>query len=329
MTDLSTTWLGLRLRNPIVVSSSSLTGSLDKLKELEAAGAGAVVLKSIFEEQINLEADKIDDALHAGAGFAEGSSSFFSDMPMDFGPTEYLDLLKSAKQSLKIPVVASINCVSKGRWTDYAAKIQSAGADALELNLYFIPTDVARSGADIETQYIDIVRDVRTHTALPLSVKLHPFLTSIPNMVAKVAQAGANGVTLFNRFYQPNIDVDDLKIAHTLQLSRPEDALLPLRWIALLHGRVPVDLAATSGIHDGRGAVKMLLAGASVAQVASVLFKHKPAHLGEILREFEAWMKEKQYASVADFRGLLSQKSNPEPAAFERAQYIKILVGHD
>ncbi len=329
MTDLSTTWLGLKLRNPMVVSSSSLTGSLDKLKAVEAAGAGAVVLKSIFEEQLLVEAEKMDETLSAGAGFQEATTSFFADIPMDYGPEEYLKLISDAKKSLKIPVVASINCVSRGAWSEYSKKIESAGADALELNLYFVPTDPMRTGADIEKVYLDVVRDVRSHTRLPISVKLHPFLTSIPHMVGKIAEAGANGVTLFNRFYQPNFDVEKLEIVNTLQLSRPEDALLPLRWIAILYGRVKVDFAATSGIHDGRGAVKMVLAGASVTQVASVIFKYKVAHIGQMLRDFEGWMKEKGYGSVADFRGLLSQKSNPDPAAFERAQYIKTLVGHD
>lgn len=329
MTDLSTTWLGLKLRNPIVVSSSSLTGSMDKLKVVESAGAGAVVLKSIFEEQLMLEAEKLDESLQAGAGFQEATSSFFANIPLEFGPEEYLKLISDAKKGLKIPVIASINCVSKGTWSEYAKKIENAGADALELNLYFVPTDPMRTGSDIEKAYLDVVRDVRTQTRLPISVKLHPFLTSIPHMVSRVAEAGANGVTLFNRFYQPNFDVDKLEIVNTLQLSRPEDSLLPLRWIAILYGRVKVDFAATSGIHDGRSVVKMLLAGASVAQVASVIFKHKATHLGEMLREVEAWMKEKEYASVGDFRGILSQKSNPEPAVFERAQYIKTLVGHD
>jgi dihydroorotate dehydrogenase (fumarate) len=329
MTDLSTTWLGLKLRNPIVVSSSSLTGSLDKLKEAEAAGVGGVVLKSIFEEQLTLEAQEIESKLQAGAGFQEATSSYFADIPMDYGPADYLKLIGDAKKGLKIPVVASINCISAGSWSEYAKKIEGAGADAIELNLYFLPTDPKRSGGDIEKVYLDVVHDVRKRTRLPISVKLHPFLTSIPHMVARIAEAGANGVTLFNRFYQPNFDVDKLEIANTLQLSRPEDALLPLRWIAILYGRVKVDFAATSGIHDGRAVVKMILAGASVTQVASVIFKHKTQHVGEMLRELEGWMKEKEYASVADFRGMLSQKSNPDPAAFERAQYIKTLVGHD
>jgi len=329
MTDLSTTWLGLKLRNPIVVSSSSLTGSLDKLKVVEDAGAGGVVLKSIFEEQLIIEAEKLDSTLAAGAGFQEATSSFFADIPMEWGPEEYLKLIADAKKSLKIPVIASVNCVSQGSWSEYAKKIETAGADALELNLYFVPTDPMRTGADIEKAYLDVVRDVRKQTRLPISVKLHPFLTSIPHMVTKIAEAGANGVTLFNRFYQPNFDVDKLEIVNTLQLSRPEDALLPLRWIAILFGRVKVDFAATSGVHDGRSVVKMVLAGASVTQVASVIFKHKASHIGEMLRELESWMKDKEYASLADFRGLLSQQSNPDPGAFERAHYIKTLVGHD
>ena len=325
MTDLSTTWLGLKLRNPIVVSSSSLTGSLDKLKAVEAAGAGAVVLKSIFEEQLLVEAEKMDETLSAGAGFQEATSSFFADIPMDYGPDEYLKLISDAKKSLKIPVVASINCVSRGSWSEYSKKIESAGADALELNLYFVPTDPLRTGADIEKVYLDVVRDVRSHTRLPISVKLHPFLTSIPHMVGKIAEAGANGVTLFNRFYQPNFDIDQLEIVNTLQLSRPEDALLPLRWIAILYGHVKASLALTTGIHSAEDAVKAIMAGADIANIASVLLEHGAGAITDLVSGVSRWMEEHEYESMAQMKGALSQQNVAEPAAFERANYMKVL----
>jgi dihydroorotate dehydrogenase (fumarate) len=329
MTDLSTTYLGLKLRNPIVVSSSSLTASVDKVRALDDAGAGGVVLKSIFEEQLSHDAERIETSLSAGAGFAEATNAYFADIPMDLGPGEYYKLVENTKKAVEIPVIASINCTHAGAWAEYAKGLESSGADALELNLYFLATDTTRKGSDIESQYLEVVREVRSRVKMPIAVKLSPFLTSVPHMVTSLAQAGAQGAVLFNRFYQPNFDLDDLGIRSTLDLSRPEDALLPLRWIALLYGRVSADLAATTGVHDGKTVAKMILAGAAVTQVASALYRHKAGHLTVMLRELEAWMKNKEYASIAEMRGILSQKSNPNPEAFERAQYIKVLVGHD
>ena len=330
MTDLSTNYMGLELPNPLVVSSSSLTDSAEKIKSYEAAGAGGVVLKSIFEEQINKEAEDLNAALEQGAhSFPEAAGSYFADIPIEIGPGEYLRLIEDAKKAVKIPVIASINCVSASNWTSYAKRIESAGADALELNLYYLPTDPATTSADIEKKYIDIVKQVRAEVKLPIAVKLGPFLTSIPHTVAEIAKAGANGVVLFNRFYQPDFDLDELQIASNLRLSRPEDVLLPMRWIAILNGRVDVDMAATSGIHDGKAALKVIGAGAKVAQVASAIFKHKAAHLGVMLGQMEGWLKEREYASLNDFRGALSQKNLKDSDAFERAQYIKVLVGHD
>lgn len=330
MTDLSTTYLGLKLRNPLVASSSSLTGSVDKIKGLADAGAGAVVLKSIFEEQINKEAEDMNAALEQGAhSFPEAAGSYFADIPIEIGPQEYVDLVESAKKAVKIPVIASINCISANNWTNYAKHLESAGADGLELNLYYLPTDVAKSSADIEKTYVDIVHKVCSEVKLPVAVKLGPFLTSIPHTVSEISQAGAKGVVLFNRFYQPSINIEQMKITTHLQLSRPEDVLLPMRWIAILNGRVDVDFAATSGIHDGKSALKVILAGAKVAQVASAIFKHKAPHLGVMLKQMEAWLKEKEHASINEIRGILSQSKCEDPEAFERAQYIKVLVGHE
>ncbi len=330
MADLSTTYLGLRLRNPLVVSSSSLSDSVDKIQRLEEAGAGAIVLKSIFEEQILREGEDFDRKLSQGAGaFAEAADGYFADIPMEIGPREYLRLLEGAKKAVKIPVLGSINCVDAQNWGKYAKELESAGADAIELNIYFLPVSPERKGADIEQQYYAAVEHVRGSVKLPIAVKLNPFLTSVPNVVSEIAKRGANGVVLFNRFYQPNFDLEELQLSSQLQLSRPEDALLPLRWIALLYGRIKVDFAATSGVHDGKTALKALVAGANVAQVCSAIFKHKAPHIATMLREMEAWLNEKEYASVNDIRGIMSQKSTPNPEAFERAQYIKLLVGHD
>lgn len=330
MTDLSTTYLGLELRNPLVVSSSSLTDSADKIKSYEEAGAGAVVLKSIFEEQITKEAEDMNAALEQGShSFPEAAGSYFADIPMEIGPGEYVRLLENAKKAVKIPVIASINCVSARSWTKYAKRLEDAGADALELNLYYLPTDPAKTSADIEKTYVDIVSRVRSEVKLPVAVKLGPFLTSIPHTVSEIAKAGAKGAVLFNRFYQPNIDLDELALSSHLHLSRPEEVLLPMRWIAILSSRVDIDFAATTGIHDGKAALKVILAGAKVAQVASTIFKHKAPHLGVMLRDMEAWLKDKEYASVNEIRGILNQSKVEDPEAFERAQYIKVLVGHD
>jgi dihydroorotate dehydrogenase (fumarate) len=226
-------------------------------------------------------------------------------------------------------VFASLNCVTPKNWEKYARQIEDAGADALELNIYFLPTDPNRTSAQIEGTYLEIIEQVRKTVKLPIAVKLSPFFTAIPHMVSEIAKRGVNGVVLFNRFYQPNLDLEEMKASPQLHLSRPESCLLPMRWIALLYGRVNIDMAATTGIHDGRSALKVLFAGANVAQVCSVLFKHKSQYVGVMLREMETWLKDKEYNSIQEIRGVLSQKTCPDPEAFERAQYIKILVGHD
>jgi len=326
--DLSTTYLGLKLRNPIVVSSSSLCDSVDKIKTLEAAGAGAVVLKSLFEEQILLEDEKLASMVDHDNSFAE-ATTYFADIPMNVGPEDYVKLVASAKKEVKIPVIASLNCVGPASWEGYAKKIEAAGADALELNIYFVATDPNKTSAQIESTYLEIIEQVRKSVKLPLAVKLSSFFTSIPNMVGQIAKRGVNGAVLFNRFYQPNLDLDDMRTSSQLHLSRPEDCLLPMRWIALLHGRVNIDFAATTGIHDGRSALKVIAAGANVAQVCSAIFRHKPQHIGTMLKEMETWLKEKEYASLSDIRGILSQKTCPDAGAFERAQYIKLLVGFE
>lgn len=330
MTSLSTTYLGLKLRNPLVVSSSSLCDSPEKLQRLQEAGAGAVVLKSVFEEQIELEAQKLDQSLNAAENVSAEAAQLFADIPFEIGPGEYLSLIEKSKRAVNIPVIASMNCLHGGTWGTFAKKIAAAGADALELNLYSLQANPEKTGAQVEKEYLDAVAEVRAAVKIPLAVKLSPFFSNIPHMVAQLAARGANSVVLFNRFYQPNLDIFAMKTVSRLHLSHPDDSLLPLRWIGLMYGRIPnVEFAATSGIHDGQTALKMLLAGARVAMVCSALFKNKEQHLAHMLAEMEAWMRAKEYATVDEIRGLLSQKSNPEPQAYERSQYIKMLVGFD
>ncbi len=330
MTSLKTEWLGLNLHNPLVVSSSSLTDSVEKLKGLQEAGAGAVVLKSLFEEQLDLESRRIQESVEATDELSAEGHRYFQGIDWEVSPREYLKLIEGAKRSLSIPVVASLNCRHKGSWAAYAKQMESAGADALELNVYDIPTDPEKTGAQVEAETLETVSEARAAVKLPLNVKLSPFFSSLPNVVREVARRGANGVSLFNRFYQPNLDLDHFTSLGRLALSRVEDSLLPLRWIALLHGRVSgLELSATTGVHDGRTALKMIAAGARVAMVCSALFKNKARHLGEMLGEMESWLKEKEYASVDDLRGALSQAKCSAPADFERAQYIRMLVGFE
>ncbi len=330
MTSLSTTYLGLSLRNPLVVSSSSLTDSPEKVQRLQEAGAGAVVLKSLFEEQLELEAMRLEQSLAAGEEVSAEATRMYADIPFNSGPADYLRLVERAKAAVTMPVIASLNCLHGGKWGAYARKIAEAGADALELNLYSLQTDPLKTGAQVEKEYLDTIGEVRAAVKIPLAVKLSPFFSSIPNMVAQVAARGANGVVLFNRFYQPNLDIFSMKAVGRVELSQPDDALLALRWIGLMYGRIPnVEFAATGGVHDGQGALKMLLSGARVAMVCSTLFKNREQHLGHMLAEMEAWMRAKEYQSVDEVRGLLSQKSNPEPQVFERSQYVKMLVGFD
>lgn len=330
MASLSTSYLGLKLRNPLVVSSSSLTDSVEKLKALEQAGAGAVVLKSLFEEQLTLEARKLDASLNLTEYTSAEAASYFADVPLETGTEQYLKLIERAKAAVSLPVIASLNCLHRGQWGRYARQLESAGADALELNVYAVQTDPERTGAQVEAEYLDLVSEVRAQVKGRLAVKLSPFFSSIPNLVAELGRRGVDAVVLFNRFYQPNLDLEQMTTSSRLQLSRPEDALLALRWIALLHGRIPrVELAATGGVHDGKTALKMLLAGAAAVYVCSTLFKNKEKHLGAMLQEMQAWMAEKGYGSVDELRGVLSQRTCPDPQAFERSQYIKMLVGHD
>jgi dihydroorotate dehydrogenase (fumarate) len=327
--DLSTTYMGLKLRNPLVASASPLTSDLDTLKNMEEKGLAAVVLESLFEEQIRQESEGLDHFLAYGSeSFAEATSYFPPREDFIHGPEEYLEHIHKAKAALSIPVIASLNGVSVGGWMGYAKKIQEAGADALELNVYYIPTDPNLPGVDVERMYLEDVRTVKSAVTIPVAVKLNPYFSNMAHMAKQFDEAGADALVLFNRFYQPDIDLDELEVKPNLVLSTPQEMRLPLRWIAILHGRIRADLAATSGIHRTEDVIKMLMAGANVTMMASALLLHGVDRAEEVLKGLRSWMEEKEYVSVRQMIGSLSQKCCPEPTAFERANYMKTLQSY-
>ncbi len=326
MTDLSTTYLGLRLKNPLVASASPLSKKLERARKLEEAGIAAIVMYSLFEEQIIHESLELDHYLNRGTDSFPEALSYLPDGGMyGIKPEKYLIQVAGLKKALKIPVIGSLNGVSKGGWTNYARKIEEAGADALELNLYFIPTDPDMTSNDIEDMQVELVADVKSAIKIPLAVKISPFVTSIPNFVKRLADAGADGLVLFNRFYQPDFDLDELEIIHSLDLSTSAEMRLPLRWISILHGKVETDFALTSGVHTTQDVIKSMMAGAKVAMMASNLLHNGEQAVGPILNGLEEWMKEREYESIEQMQGSMSQKSVKEPSAFERANYMKVL----
>ncbi len=313
MADLRTRYLGLDLRTPLVASASPLTGSLDGLRRLEAAGAGAVVLPSLFEEELAPGAAGAADHGLGAAGYGAG-------------PDAYLALVEQAKATLSIPVIASLNGVTRGGWVAHATRLQQAGADALELNVYYVSSSPGLSGSEVEWQYLDVVRAVRRAIDVPLAVKLSPYFSSIANLAGQLVEVGADGLVLFNRFYQPDLDIEALSVVPALDLSSSAELRLPLRWIAILYRRWPVSLAASTGVHGPTDAIKALLAGADVVMSTSALLRHGPEHLGRLAAGLRDWLDTHQHRSVGDVRGLLSQRSVQDPTAFERANYIKTLA---
>jgi dihydroorotate dehydrogenase (fumarate) len=323
---LQTNYMGLELRTPLVPSASPLTAEVDSIKRLEEAGAAAVVLPSLFEEQILKDLAQIEKGLQQGTdSFAESLTYFPRYEEFLPTPTEYLAHVTKAKKAVKIPVIASLNGCTPGGWTSYAKNIEQAGADALELNLYNVPTDPAVSGDELEKGYLEVVRSVKNIVKLPLAVKLSAFFTSLPNAVKKFVEAGASGVVLFNRFYQPDINPENLEIETAVSFSRSASARLPLRWIAILYGRVKADFAASGGVHESHDVAKMLLAGASVTMVCSALFQNGTKHLRTMEQGLRHWMEEHEYPSVMEMIGSASQRKHENPEAFERAQYLKTL----
>lgn len=326
MPDLTTTYLGLTLNNPLVVSASSLSKKLDRVRRLEDAGAAAVVMYSLFEEQITHESHQLDYYLsHTEDHHAEALSYFPAMWGYNAGPDAYLEHLRRVKQAVQIPVIGSLNGISAGGWVEYARQIEQAGADALELNIYYLPTDPELSGAELEDVYVDLVHTMHTSVQIPLAVKLSPFFTALPHVARRFVEAGAAGLVLFNRFFQPDFDLEHLEVVPHLDLSTSRDLLLPLRWIALLHGRIQADFAITSGIHRAQDVFKAIMAGAHVAMMASALLRYGPTHLTYLRAELVRWMEEHEYDSLAQMRGSMSQQAVAEPAAFERANYMRAL----
>lgn len=324
--DLSTTYLGLKLANPIMPGASPLVDNLDRVKTLEDAGASAIVLHSLFEEQIDREmkAEYAHLRRHEDV-FAEAANFFPESDDYALGPQEYLEHIRKVKESCKLPLIASLNGTQIGGWVEYANLIQQAGADALELNLYYLATDGAVSGEEVETDVLEIVRTVKAGVKIPVAVKLSPFFSSMAHLAKEIELNGADGLVLFNRFYQPDIDLEALEVVPKLDLSSPEELRLRLRWLAILFGQVKIPMACTGGVHSGADVVKSLLAGASVVQVVSSILKHNPSAIGKMLDGLKMWMEEKEYASVAQMRGALSLQNCPDPSAFERANYLKVL----
>ena len=326
MIDLSTSYLGLQLKNPLVVSPSPLSEELGNIRRMEDAGASAVVLHSLFEEQLLVESQDLDRFLSSGTeSFAE-SLSYFPDLRQyKLGPEEYLELIRKAKAAVKIPVIGSLNGVSTGGWISYAKKIQDAGADALELNVFYIPTDPELSGAQVEQMYCDLVRDMRASVKIPVAVKLGPYFSAMASLAQKLDKAGASGLVLFNRFYQPDFDLEKLEVTPNLVLSSSLELRLRLTWVGILCGRIKADMAITGGVHTATDVVKCMMAGAKVAMMTSALLKNGIEHMRGVLTGLSAWMEEKEYASVKQMQGSMSQQKVAQPAAFVRANYMKVL----
>ena len=326
---LTSRYLGLELRNPLVASSSPLTGRLDTLRRLDDAGVGAVVLPSLFEEQIEREQNLLEELDEIGQGISPEVTGYLDPFTgFEVGETDYLRHLGAAKAALSVPVIASLNGHRPGGWTRHALQLEDAGADAIELNIYFMASDPAVSGAAIEERTLDTVAAVASAVHVPVAVKLGPWYSSVPYLVRALAEAGARGVVLFNRFYQPDIDLEELEVSPSLVLSSSVEARLALRWIAMLDGRVKVDLAGSGGVHGATEVIKLLLAGADVVTMASALLVHGPEHVGVVRAGLEAWMSEQGYATVDEMRGALSQRTAPDPEAFERSNYLKALTGY-
>lgn len=327
--DLRTTYLGMELSSPLVASASPLSASLDALRRLEEAGAAAVVLQSLFEEQLEHEELHVHHVMEAGAGAQPEACAYFPELDdYNTGPRAYLDHLEAARTALEIPVIASLNGASPGGWVRYARLLEDAGASAIELNAHIVPTRLSVTGAEVEARYLELVADVRQETSLPLAVKLGPFFSSLPDIATRIVRAGADGLVLFNRFLEPDIDLDALEVVPTVRLSTSEELRLPLRWIAVLRGRVPCSLAATTGVHEAADALKLLLAGADVTMMASALLRHGPDRLRQVREGIAAWLTEREYESVDQLRGSMSQRSIADPGAYERANYMKALTGY-
>lgn len=329
--DLSTTYLGLNLRSPLVVGSAApLTENVDNIKKMEDAGASAVVLHSFFEEQLRVEQLELHHHLtHGSESFAEALTYFPEPEIFHVGAEEYLNHIRQAKEKVDIPIIASLNGVSQGGWLDYAKRIEQAGADALELNVYYLPNDLEMSGTQVEENYLNILRMVKSEVKIPVAMKLSPYFSNMGNMAKQLAEAGADGLVLFNRFYQPDIDLEHLEVLPNVILSTPQAMRLPMHWIGMLYGRVNVDFAAVSGIHTSLDVLKMLMVGAKVTMLVSVLLRHSIAEIRKIEQSLTHWLSEHEYESVKQLQGSMSQINCPDPTAFERVQYMKAIQSYE
>jgi dihydroorotate dehydrogenase (fumarate) len=326
--DLSTTYLGQKLQSPLVVSASPLSREIDGIRHLEDAGASAVVLYSLFEEQLRQDSAELEHRLAQGTeSFAESLSYFPQPSEFQTGPDGYLNHIRKAKSAVKIPIIASLNGSTAGGWIKYAGDIQRAGADALECNIYYIPTDATLSAADVEKTYLDIVKAVKKTVTIPVAVKLSPFFSNLANLARRLDEAGADALVLFNRFYQPDIDLEELAIRPSVLLSTPQALRLPLTWVGILYGRVKANLAATGGVHAAEDVVKLLMVGANVTMMCSALMRNGTNHLRHVERELRDWMEIHEYESVKQMQGSMSQIKCADPSAFERAQYMHAVKG--
>lgn len=324
--NLSTTYLGLNLAHPIVPSASPLSSTFDGVRELEDAGASAIVLPSLFEEQLEGEMHLTDHYMNRGMGSEAETLSYFPELDSySTSPGAYLNLIRQAKESVAVPIIGSLNCVATGSWIDFAKSIEEAGADALELNIYFMATGSYMDSVTVEEEYVDIVRAIKKEISIPLSVKLGPYFSAFAHMARRFYTVGANGLVLFNRFYQPDFDIEKLEVLPNLELSTANELRLPLRWVSILNERVPMDYAITSGIHSYEDVIKGILAGAKVTMLASELLANGVGRIGEIRQGLEIWLDEYEYGSVEEIRGLLSQSKVNNPEAFERANYMKVM----
>ncbi len=326
MVDLATTYLGLKLKNPLVASPSPLSEKVENVQRMEEAGVSAVVMYSLFEEQIIHESLELDHFLNRNTeSFAEALTYFPNIGKYTLTPDKYLETFKRTKLAVNIPVLGSLNGVSTGGWIEYAQKIQDAGADGLELNIYYLSSDPGLTSIQVEDNYLKLVSDIRSKVKIPLAVKLAPFFTALPHFARRLVEAGADGLVLFNRFYQPDLDIENLEVVPNLVLSNSDELRLPLRWIAILYGKVKADLALTSGVHTPQDAIKAIMAGATVAMSTSALLKRGTVAVQQILDGMEEWMVAHEYQSVTQMRGSMSQGAVADPAAFERANYMKVL----
>ncbi len=329
MADLTATFAGINLKNPIIIGSSGLTDSIEGVKELEKQGAAAVVIKSLFEEEIIRELEASYNSMSSDGFLYPETLEFYEylDSPPE-SPARYIELISHLKDSVSIPVIPSINCVTSSQWTYFPGQVEKAGADALELNIFILPSDFKRSAEENEKVYFAIIREVLNQVKIPVIVKLSPYFSNLGSFLQKISQSGIKGLVLFNKFYNPDFDLDTFAVTSGGTLSSPSDIFLSLRWIAIMAERTSCDLAASTGVHDALGLIKQLLAGATAVEIASTIYKNGTPQIGIMLKELEKWMAAKKFSSISDFRGKLSQAKSINPASYERVQFMKYFRGY-